>query len=68
MENFVYVFRVMAYNAIGEGAPLMTPCPTIAKFELDPPNQPYNINVVDFDKKSALLHRQSCCNKLISGG
>jgi len=51
VENFVYVFRVMAYNAIGEGAPLMTPCPTIAKFELDPPNQPYNINVVDFDKK-----------------
>lgn len=50
-ENFVYVFRVMAYNAIGEGEPLMTPCPTIAKHELDPPNQPYNINIVDFDKK-----------------
>merc|ERR1719228_1770203 len=50
-ENFVYVFRVMAFNAIGEGEPLMTPCPTIAKFELDPPNQPYNINIVDFDKK-----------------
>lgn len=50
-ENFVYVFRVMAFNAIGEGEPLMTLCPTIAKHELDPPNQPYNINVVDFDKK-----------------
>merc|ERR1719430_3124896 len=50
-ENFVYVFRVMAFNAIGEGEPLMTPCPTIAKFELDPPNQPFNINIVDFDKK-----------------
>jgi len=50
-ENFVYVFRVMAFNAIGEGEPLMTPCPTIAKHALDPPNQPYNINIVDFDKK-----------------
>jgi len=51
VENFVYVFRVMAFNSIGEGAPLMTPCPTIAKHELDAPNQPYNINIVDFDKK-----------------
>eukprot|EP00092_Neocalanus_flemingeri_P076019 GFUD01094257.1.p1 GENE.GFUD01094257.1~~GFUD01094257.1.p1 ORF type:complete len:1559 (+),score=423.64 GFUD01094257.1:143-4819(+) len=51
VENFVYVFRVSAFNAIGEGEPLMTPCPTIAKHELDPPNQPYNINIVDFDKK-----------------
>lgn len=51
VENFVYVFRVMAYNSIGEGEPLMTPCPTIAKHALDPPNQPYNINIVDFDKK-----------------
>jgi len=51
VENFVYVFRVFAFNAVGDGEPLMTPCPTIAKHELDPPNQPYNINVVDFDKK-----------------
>ena len=31
VENFVYVFRVMAFNAIGEGTPLMTAAPTIAK-------------------------------------
>jgi len=55
VENFVYVFRVMAFNAIGEGEPLMTPMPTIAKFELDPPQQPYNINIVDYDKKWAKL-------------
>ena len=51
VENFVYVFRVMAFNAIGDGDALMTPMPTIAKFELDPPAQPYNINIVDYDKK-----------------
>ena len=51
IENFVYVFRVMATNAIGESEPLMSLIPTIAKHELDPPNQPYNINIVDFDKK-----------------
>jgi len=49
-EYFVYVFRVMAVNALGESDPLMTPMPTIAKYELDPPNQPHNINIVDFDK------------------
>lgn len=49
-EYFVYVFRVMAVNALGESEPLMTPMPVIAKYELDPPNQPYNINIVDFDK------------------
>merc|ERR1719245_104009 len=41
----------MAFNAIGDGDALMTPMPTIAKFELDPPAQPYNINIVDYDKK-----------------
>ena len=51
VENFVYVFRIIACNAIGDGEPLMSPCPTIAKFELDPPAQPYNIAVVDYDKK-----------------
>ena len=51
VEHFVYVFRVMATNAIGESEPLMSMIPTIAKFELDPPNQPYNINIVDYDKK-----------------
>jgi len=51
VENFVYVFRVMAFNAIGEGEPTMTPMPVIAKFELDPPAQPYNISIVDYDKK-----------------
>jgi len=51
IENFVYVFRVMAINALGESDSLMTPMPMIAKYELDPPNQPFNINIVDFDSK-----------------
>lgn len=51
VENFVYVFQVKAVNALGESAPLMSPMPIIAKHALDPPNQPYNIEVVDFDKK-----------------
>jgi len=51
VEHFVYVFRVMATNAIGESEPLMSLIPTLAKHELDAPSQPYNINVVDFDKK-----------------
>ena len=55
VENFVYVFRVYAQNAIGDGTPLMSMVPTIAKHALDPPEQPYNINVVDFDKKWAKL-------------
>jgi len=51
VENFVYVFRVIANNALGDSPPLMGMTPIIAKYELDPPNQPYNINIVDFDKK-----------------
>jgi len=51
VENFVYVFRVFASNAIGDGPPLMSMMPTIAKHALDHPEQPYNINVIDFDKK-----------------
>lgn len=51
VENFVYVFQVRAVNALGEGDALMSQMPVIAKHALDPPNQPYNINVVDFDKK-----------------
>jgi len=51
VENFCYVFRVMACNAIGESDPLVSYVPTVAKFELDPPNQPYNINIIDYDKK-----------------
>ena len=31
--------------------------PTIAKHALDQPNQPYNINVVDFDKKVGVCER-----------
>ena len=31
--------------------------PTIAKHALDQPNQPYNINVVDFDKKVGIYER-----------
>lgn len=50
-EHFVYVFRVMAFNSLGESEPLMSLIPTVAKHELDPPNQPYNITVVDYDKK-----------------
>ena len=51
IEHFCYVFRVMAFNAIGESDPLVSLVPTVAKFELDPPNQPYNINIMDYDKK-----------------
>ena len=51
IEHFCYVFRVMAFNTIGESEPLVSLIPTLAKFELDPPNQPYNINIVDYDKK-----------------
>jgi hypothetical protein len=51
IENFVYVFQVIASNALGDSPPLMSMAPTIAKHALDPPNQPYNINVVDYDKK-----------------
>ena len=54
-EHFVYVFRVMAFNALGESDALMSLIPTVAKHELDPPNQPYNIYVVDYDKKWAKL-------------
>jgi len=55
VENFVYVFQVKALNALGESAPLMGQVPIIAKHALDPPNQPYNIEVVDFDKKWVTL-------------
>jgi fibronectin type 3 domain-containing protein len=51
MENFCYVFRVMASNAIGDGEPLNGLTPIVAKFALDPPEQPYNINIVDYDSK-----------------
>ena len=51
MENFCYVFRVMASNAIGDSEPLYALTPVVAKFALDPPAQPYNINVVDYDSK-----------------
>jgi len=54
-EYFCYVFRIVAVNALGESEPLMTPMPIVAKFELDPPNQPYNINIVDFDKNFVKL-------------
>ena len=45
----------MAFNALGESDALMSLIPTVAKHELDPPNQPYNIYVVDYDKKWAKL-------------
>ena len=36
----VYMFRVMAVNAQGEGEPLMSVMPCIAKHAIDPPLQP----------------------------
>jgi len=51
MENFCYVFRVMASNAIGDSEPLLGLTPIVAKYALDPPAQPYNINIVDYDCK-----------------
>lgn len=55
MENFCYVFRVSATNAIGDSEPLLCPTPIVAKLALDPPAQPYNINVVDYDSKWVML-------------
>ena len=52
VEHFGDVVRVMATNAIGESEPLMSLIPTVAKHELDAPNQPYNINIVDCDVES----------------
>ena len=51
VENFVYVFRVYATNAIGDGTPLMSMVPTIAKHALDPPEQqdpPWNLLILNF--------------------
>jgi len=51
----VYMFRVLAVNAQGEGEPLESSIPVIAKHALDPPVMPATPRVVDFDRKSAKL-------------
>ena len=55
MEHQVYIFRVLAVNAQGEGEPLESTIPVIAKHALDPPVMPATPRVVDFDRKSAKL-------------
>ncbi len=47
---FVYMFRVMAFNAQGEGDPLETKVPMMAKDALDPPEPPATPRVVNYDK------------------
>ena len=55
MQHQVYFFRVLAANAQGEGAPLETSMPIIAKHAVDPPEIPATPRIVDFDRKSAKL-------------
>lgn len=55
MEGQVYFFRVLAANAQGEGEPLESTIPIVAKHALDPPAVPSTPRIVDYDKKSAKL-------------
>ena len=48
---FVYMFRVSAFNAQGEGEALETKVPMQAKDALDPPEQPADPRIVDYDRK-----------------
>ena len=48
---FVYMFRVSAFNAQGEGEALETKVPMQAKEALDPPEQPADPRIVDYDRK-----------------
>ena len=50
-----YMFRVIAANAIGEGEPLESTIPIMAKHALDPPQVPCAPRVVDYDRKSAKI-------------
>ena len=55
MEYQVYMFRVLAANAQGEGEPLESQVPVMAKHAVDPPARPEMPRIVDFDRKSAKL-------------
>ena len=48
---FVYMFRVSAFNAQGEGEVLESKIPMMAKDALDPPDQPADPRIVDYDTK-----------------
>ena len=48
---FVYMFRVSAFNAQGEGEALESKIPMMAKDALDPPDQPADPRIVDYDTK-----------------
>ena len=50
LPYFVYMFRVAAVNAQGEGDFLQSVMPTVAKHAVDPPIQPDTPRIVDFDK------------------
>lgn len=47
---FVYMFRVSAFNAQGEGEPLESKIPMMAKCALDPPEPPATPRIVNYDK------------------
>ena len=48
---FVYMFRVTAFNAQGEGEqPLESKVPMMAKEALDPPEPPATPRIVNYDK------------------
>jgi hypothetical protein len=51
IETFVYMFRVAAFNQEGEGDAVETKTPMMAKSALDPPVQPANPRIVDYDRK-----------------
>ena len=51
IPTFVYMFRVMAFNAQGEGEPLESKVPMMAKNAMDPPDPPSNVRITDYDKK-----------------
>ena len=55
LQYGVYMFRVMAVNAQGEGEPLLSTIPCIAKHAVDPPLQPATPRVTDWDRKWAKL-------------
>ena len=55
LQYGVYMFRVAATNAQGDGEFLQTMIPTVAKHARDPPMQPDTPRIVDYDKKWAKL-------------
>jgi len=55
LEGQVYFFRIIAANANGEGEPLESTIPIVAKHAVDPPEIPSTPRILDYDKKSAKL-------------